>query len=40
MTEVSLTLTDAQLAELERLLYPGDGLEAAAIVLCGRRESA
>jgi hypothetical protein len=34
--EVSLTLTEAQLRALVVPLYPGDGLEAAAIVLCGR----
>lgn len=36
--EVSLSLTEAQLAELTGPLYPGDCLEAAAIVLCGRHE--
>lgn len=35
--EVSLTLTAAQHAELRNHLYPGDGYEAGAIVLCGQR---
>lgn len=35
---VSLTLTEAQLCELEAALFPGDGLEAGAVVLCGRHE--
>lgn len=34
--DISLTLTKAHLSELEVVLYPGDGLEAGAIVLCGR----
>jgi hypothetical protein len=38
MTDVSLTLSEAQLAELEAVLFPGDELEAAAVVLCGRHE--
>ena len=33
---ISLSLTDAQHAELHRHLFPGDGKEAAAILLCGR----
>ncbi len=36
--DVSLTLTEAQLTELEGALFPGDGLEAGAVVLCGRHE--
>lgn len=34
---VTLALTGAQHARLEAHLFPGDGKEAAAIVLCGRR---
>ena len=38
MATVSLTLTGAQHAELKAHLFPGDGCEAVAIALCGRRE--
>jgi len=34
---VTLSLTAGQHEALRRHLYPGDGLEAAAILLCGRR---
>lgn len=34
--DVSLTFTEAQFSELEAALYPGDDLEAGAVVLCGR----
>ena len=37
MNEVSLTLTERHHEALLRHLYPGDGLEAVAFVLCGRR---
>lgn len=37
MTEVTLTLTANQHAELMRHLFPDDGCEAVAIALCGRR---
>ncbi len=33
---VSLTLNDSQHARLREHLFPGDGLEAAALLLCGR----
>jgi len=33
----TLTMTAAQHAELQELLYPGDDREAAAFLLCGRR---
>jgi len=36
MTVVSLTLTDGQHAELQAHLFPGDGNEAVALLLCGR----
>lgn len=35
---VSLTLTGAQHERLRAHLFPGDGKEAAAVVLCGRRD--
>ena len=35
---VSLTLIETQLADLEAALFPGEGLEAGAVVLCGRHE--
>ena len=35
---VTLTMTGAQHERLSRFLFPGDGCEAAAIVLCGRRD--
>ena len=38
MMDVSLTLSESQLAKLEAVLFPGDELEAAAVVLCGRHE--
>lgn len=37
---VTLTLTGAQHARLKAHLFPGDGKEAAAIALCGRRAGA
>jgi hypothetical protein len=37
MTRVSLSLTDRQHAELKAHLFPGDGFEAIALMLCGRR---
>jgi len=37
MTGVTLSLTDRQHAEIKAHLFPGDGLEAVAILLCGRR---
>jgi len=36
MQPVSLTLTDRQHAELHAHLFPGDGNEAVALLLCGR----
>lgn len=36
---VKLRLTGAQQLELQSHLYPGDGCEAVAIALCGRRKS-
>ena len=36
MAPVSLTLSDRQYAELQQLLFPGDGNEAVALLLCGR----
>ncbi len=36
MQSISLTLTERQHAELRRHLFPGDGLEAVALLLCGR----
>lgn len=35
--DVTLTLNDDQHARLRAHLFPGDGCEAAAIILCGRR---
>lgn len=35
---VKIRLTGRQYAELHRHLYPGDGLESVAMVLCGRAE--
>lgn len=35
--KTNLTMTADQHAELQKLLFPGDGLEAAALLLCGRR---
>lgn len=35
---VTLTMTGAQHQRLSRFLFPGDGCEAAALVLCGRRD--
>lgn len=37
--KVSLTLTAGQLAELKQHLFPDDGCEAVAILLCGRARS-
>lgn len=37
MTCVSLTMTEAQHAQLRAHLFPGDGLEAVALLLCGSR---
>lgn len=37
MTRVSVTMTEAQHSDLHRHLFPGDGLEAVALLLCGRR---
>lgn len=37
MTETTLTLTAAQHAELRRHLFPDDGCEAVALLLCGHR---
>ena len=34
----ALRLTSHQHAQLLAHLFPGDGLEAAALVLCGRRD--
>ncbi len=36
---LSLTLNDAQHERLQRHLFPGDGLEAVALLLCGRASS-
>jgi len=36
----ALRFTGAQHSQLQRHLFPGDGLEAAALVLCGRMNSA
>lgn len=36
----SLRLTEAQHASLQSHLFPGDGLEAVALLLCGRRKGA
>ena len=33
----SLNMTDTQRRQLYEHLFPGDGLEALALVLCGRR---
>ena len=38
MVPISLTLTGAQHTALKTHLFPGDGLEAVAFVLCGRRD--
>lgn len=38
MPEFALTITETQYAELHNHLFPGDGLEAVAILLCGRRQ--
>src|SRR3990172_5172954 len=35
--KTNLTMTADQHVELQKLLFPGDGLEAAALLLCGRR---
>jgi hypothetical protein len=35
---VSLSMTGDQYEYLRQFLFPGDGKEAAAILLCGRRE--
>ena len=40
MTLVSLTMTDRQHAELHAHLFPGDGKEAIALLLCARAQSA
>lgn len=40
MASVSLTLTDQHHAELKGHLFPGDGKEAIALLLCGRAEGA
>ena len=37
MTQTTLTLTWSQHAELLRHLFPDDGCEAVALILCGRR---
>ena len=37
MAEVTLTLTSSQHAELLQHLFPDDGCEAVALILCGRR---
>ena len=37
MTQTTLTLTSSQHAELHRHLFPDDGCEAVALILCGRR---
>lgn len=37
-TPISLTLTGEQHAQLKRFLFPGDGCEAVAVILCGRRD--
>ena len=37
MTQSTLTLTSSQHAELLRHLFPDDGCEAVALILCGRR---
>ena len=37
MTQTTLTLTSTQHAELHRHLFPDDGCEAVALILCGRR---
>ena len=37
MTQTTLTLTSSQHAELLRHLFPDDGCEAVALILCGRR---
>ncbi len=37
MRKVKLRLSGAQYQDLERHLFPGDGLEAVAVALCGRR---
>jgi hypothetical protein len=37
---VTLTLTEVQLRELHLHLFPGDGCEAIAFLLCGRRDGA
>ncbi len=34
----ALRFTGEQHAQLQSHLFPGDGLEAAALVLCGRRD--
>lgn len=40
MTKVSLTLTRQQYDEVRAHLFPGDGLEAVAFLLCGRHRAA
>jgi hypothetical protein len=40
VSPVTLTLTEAQHAELHQHLFPGDGLEAVAFLVCGRRNGA
>ena len=37
VTQTTLTLTSSQHAELHRHLFPDDGCEAVALILCGRR---
>lgn len=39
MTRVSLTMTEAQHGALRAHLFPGDGLEAVALMLCGRHST-
>jgi len=39
MKKVKLRLTQTQHEELRKHLYPGDGLEAVAVGLCGRRDN-
>ncbi len=38
--QITLTLTESQHRHLRELLYPGDGLESVALMLCGRRAGA
>lgn len=40
MLAISLTMTDRQHALLKRHLFPGDGFEAVALLLCGRARGA